>query len=555
MAHPTASPPMNLPGLYESWMQDRDRILGFAEETAALVNPTLSPKGIVSSDRPDTSAGIQAHRTLRSSLVKTILPPGFKSFEIGFKPKVAALVEPAIQGGKAAIRAKFMEREREVYDALESKMVRPRVGGCIGRLTVESTSVVINYFDRLKVIPMRSFVVDRVDGEVRCVIICEARIPDPLDPPAEADDLNARQPGDVDAPVNPAEQKNDEKLKVYTLVHFKKKQVWRQVGDDQPMRVDTLKPSDPEFLSHRMVIVAVGEVPDVDPYPIPYFYNFLRLIKHLNHVDGSLLDAMTASAMNLLRISKNSDLADNPDSVSKKKPGEPIVADENEVGWVKNDTKMRDWQFAASMRAQLMQELRNLTASSLGDSQFGKDTSATAVLEIINQLSDQVAELMSALEETLHRPLIESEYYLQELERPMFPELAVAASKENKSFDSLSIVKVDVKTGVAAIERQRSILKFITQGLGAIKNLDPQFMVDGVECADSLRESMLIGDRQLYRKANTLDMLAQNGGLEQIMAALGKGGGGGQPARSPRDETIMTRGGPQPPQPAQPNQR
>ena len=105
-----------------------------------------------------------------------------------------------------------------------------------------------------------------------------------------------------------------------------------------------------------------------------------------------------------------------------------------------------------------------------------------------------------------------------------------------------SLLKVTVTTCVNALDKQRQLMRFAVQVLPQLQAMDQTFQVHAVEIADRFSDSLLLNTEGMY---------------SQMQLPEGAGGAGGPAgltpgAGLPREETIMTRGGPQPPQPNQP---
>jgi len=98
-------------------------------------------------------------------------------------------------------------------------------------------------------------------------------------------------------------------------------------------------------------------------------------------------------------------------------------------------------------------------------------------------------------------------------------------------------IDINITTGVGALSKQRSMIRFVTQGLGTLQQLDPRLRVNGVNAADRIAEGMLIDTEGLYEEIPAEEMGAPPGADAETPA---------------REETVMTAGGPQPPQPPQP---
>lgn len=507
----------NIYNAYQKLKGTREPYLDYAEETSRMTIPTMSPRGtpVNKELRPHTPHGTQAVRSLASSILKSMMPPGVKWFDLDFPPEVWQQLKG--QHGDtvvADIRAALDARENAIIEALNHKTARSRFGSSVQRNLVEGQTVYINKPGEIGVYPLRSFVLERVNGKVHTLIIEEEKFTSPFE---NVEATAGETPGGEPSPNKC----------VYILADFEKGEVWRQDGPKgTAKRVDD-KPKDPDHLTIQQFIVSVGETPDIDDYAVGYAYNYLRLFHLLNHAESSLGEAMAAAASNWPCVRPGSPVT--ADDMSRKRSGEWTEATEGDLWWFSSVNKVGDWAFVHQKIEGWKNDLATVFAMGIKDRPVGADTTATEILQVIDELNTQTQTLMTSMEETFQRPLIESELTLQERVSPLFPDIAA---------DVLSIVKVTITSGGNSIERQRSLMRFLTQVLPMLKTLDQTLVVDGKRCADALADSMLVKTEGMYSKMSPEQV------QQMQMAAMG----GGDTAR---EETIMTNGGPQPPQPAQ----
>lgn len=512
--------------------EGRETALTNADAIARLTLPTLAPRGHKIDERPYTNIGTQAVRSLSSSITKALFPTGAKSFRLDLPPAGWEWVKAQSgEEGVTAMRKRLDEREIAIINALNLKTARSRFAASINRNLVEGTTGFINRHDRIDVYPLRSLCVEREAGKARVLVFDEEYTPDPS----------------VEQEVDKTKDKDKGEQHTYTMVNFETGEVYRQSGKERvARRVDggdanpnARKKVDPTtLLNVRQFICAVCEIPDVGDYPDGYAYNYYRQIAMMDNIDASLGEAMTIAAWNLMRLKPGSAAARDPESMKKKKSGDPFIGEEDDVSWLSAEAKLSDFAFIANLRPLLANELSVAFAMQLGArSSDGTVRSATEVLQIIDDLNTQTQDLLTSIEQTLLQPLIESEQYLQEQIAPLFKDLPPEITEQ--------LIKVVVVTGANALDEERQEKTLILQVLPMLKQLDPFFMVDGQVAAEALTQRKRIGTLTgLFRRA-TPDEIA-------VMAAQA-GGGSPQPQDQPRTETMATRGGPQPKQPPPPS--
>lgn len=487
----------------------RDRYLDNAEAVAKLTFPQLAPKGNIITERPFTSAGTQAIKSLQSFMMKIMFPPGVRWGEYDLPATTWTLI--AREVGPQVVEQMMERLEARSTDALMSlkkKRSRSRLSSAIQRNLVEGSTGIFNTHDQIRVYPLRAHVVERESGEVRLAIFMDEITPSPLD----VTDPNVR---------------DSRKQLIYTMVDYERMEVWRQTDAEPPVRVQQESPD--------QWFVFSAEVPDVDDYAVGYAYNFLRLISQINHAEASLAEAMADAAFNPLGIKTGSPLSFNLDQIRNRRSGDPLVHQEGDIFRVPIGAKLADWQFVVGMRNDDKQELAEVFAQGIKDRPISKDTSATAVLEIIDEINTQASDVLTGYAETLQAPLLKSEMAILEMVEPVFPDIPVKAA---------DLVDSIVTTGISAIERQRSVQRFVGV-LGGLKQLDESFIVHSKPIADELAKGMMLETEGFYSQADEED----DGGVDAMLAARA---GPGASANGTRQETVMTAGGPQPPQGAPP---
>ncbi len=498
--------------VYEFLTSNRAEFIDYAEDAAKMTLPQLAPRGQAIRERPYTSEGTSAVRSLGSATMKITMPPGVQWAKLDLPVwawrKLIALAHAGEIPAEKVVQLKdrLDQRTQDIMRSLEQKNTRSRLAAAMLRNLVEGSTVVNVTPLGLRLFPLRSHVVQRDEfGAVKILGCVEV----------------------ADADLARASDKNFEKTtKIWTLVDFERDEVWRQVGDG-----DDARPFLVEDERASQWIVFVSEIPDVDHYPTSFVWNYLRLIKQLDHEEQSLAEAMADAAWSPIGIREGSTLSDDPDQVMNTKSGEPIIHTEGDIFYPEKRGKLSDWGFVAQMRQDDKSELAALFAKGIKDRPIQQDTSATAVIQMIDELNSQTQDLLSAYEDTLQRPLVMAENAILDARDPLFAEEESVLRK---------LLKVTVTTGVNALDKQRQLMRFVVQVLPQLQAMDQTFQVHAVEIADRFSESLLLNTEGMYSQMQ-----------------LPEGGGAGPPGLTPgsglpREETIMTRGGPQPPQPQQP---
>ena len=501
--------------VYNELVADREDYLDFAEDVAELTMPWLKPKGEDIEQTPWTSQGTSSVRNLSSQTTKLMFPVGVEWARIDFPSHVWATLDEKAADPKEKVTIEHIvslkdllkERTQMAHRSLKKKNIRSRLGMALTRNLVEGSTVCHNTGAGMRVFPLRSIVVRRDEfGNVEFLVMKQER--EPL--PEEMQKQGSRQTGIQCS---------------YTLVNYLTGEVWQQeppaTDGSDPVITLTEEPTDRYFCM-------VGELPDVDNYPVGYFYNFIRLIAAINHAEAALADAMSLASWNPLGIREGSALADDTDQITQRKTGEPVIMQEGDAfPAIQNQSKLGEWAFIGGILEHDKAELAAISAKGIKDRAMASDTSATAVIQMIDELNSQTQDLLSALEETLQRPLFQSEISLLEETNPLFDEETTALLGH--------LLDVTVITGINALEKQRTFMTFVTTAIPFAQQIDPTVEADGIAILDRMAETMLMDVEGIYRRK-------QQDPLQQAAGAAPQNGSG-QP-----QQNIMTRGGPQGPQ-------
>lgn len=520
--------------IYENGTGDREIWLGLAEDTSRLTLPSLDPRGQRKSrrhDRPSTTEGTTAVFSLGSQALKILMPSGVRWGELDLPPHVWNFLEQQVVSGDAdftvqdisRLRRKLEVRTFQILQSLNQRNMRSRIGAAMRRNLVEGSTAIhnappnpdadpaerFNRPDGIRIFPLRSHVVFRNEyGNVRVLVLKEEIDPDPISAQTKSD--------------------FEKTIEIWTLIDYENDRIWRQIGS----RGDPFEVEDERVDGY---FVFSSEIPDIDNYPHPYFWNYLRLIAQINHAEASMAEAMSDASWSPIGIREGSTLAEDPEAVTKKRTGEPIVHQEGDIFPVRMAAKIADWAWVAQMRNDDKRELDNVAAKGIKDRPV-TEASATAVLEIKDEIDTQTQDLLSSWQDTLQMPLFASEAAIHDEIVPLLdPETDEALLKE--------FLQITITTGVGALSKQRAMAKFVAQILAPLKQLTAdqpeRFIIHAEEIADRAGEGMLIETDGLY---STL----------QLPAEQPPGAPGAVTANGQREETILTPGGPQPPQPVQP---
>jgi len=508
--------------VYDELVTDREDYINYAVDVATLTMPWLKPDGENIEEQPWTSQGTSAVRNLSSATTKLMFPAGVEWARIDLPVHTWTQLEELAEDESSKVTHKQIEdlhatlkkRTGEVHAALKQKNIRSRLGMALTRNLVEGTTVAHNTARGMRIFPLRSLVVRRDEfGEVELIVLKQER--EPL--PEEMQTEGSRETGTQTS---------------YTLVDFTEGNVWQQdpVEGGEDTIEKTEEPTD-------RYIVMVGELPDVDNYPVGYFYNFIRLIASINHAEASLADAMALASWNPLGIREGSALADDTNQITSKKTGQPVVMQEGDAfPAVVNQNKLGEWGFIGGILEHDKAELAAISAKGIKDRAMSPGTSATAVIQMIDELNSQTQDLLSAMEETLQRPLFRSQMSLLEETSPMFDE------ETNRILGHQ--LKITVITGINALEKQRTFTQFVTVAIPFAQSIDPSVRADGIAILDRMAETMLMDVEGIYFRAEPDPAVPTSGTVPPASNGL------------PQKNTL-TRGGPQGPetQPAAPQNR
>lgn len=505
--------------IFQETGRERSQFLDYAEETAHLTLPTVAPKGTKTQQRPWTSRGTSAVRGLASATLKILLPPGVAWGRVDLPPEAWRELDNRaaedLDGGNEelvkqiqSLKARFRARTMDMLFSLRQKNVRSRAAAAILRNLIEGNTLLNNTPEGMRVFPLRSFVCRRNEfGEPDQAVIHQ-RITPSLMEMAEKRDF-------------------DKGMDVYTLIDWESDEIWTQTKGEAAQRDDGDDPV------HYFIMTP--ERPDVGNYAVGYAYNYVRLIAQIDHAESSLAEAMAYASWNPVGIREGSVLSENPNAATERESGMPLIMQDGDLIFPDKDGKLSDWGFVQAMRNDDAEELAGVFALGIKDRAAVAEGSATAVLEIVDELNSQTQDLLSNYEDSFQRPLLRSENRILDTVDPLFTD-------EDEQLLA-KLLRIVVTTGVNALEKQRTMARFAMQIVPAVMAWDQRVQGEGIETLDRVGEGMLIETEGLYRLRTPEEMQqlfpqqpTQNGATATV---------------GPREETILTPGGPQPPQPVQ----
>lgn len=504
--------------VYAFLAAERDEYLDYAEESAKIFDPTIAPRGDRIEERPWTSEGISNLRSLTSSIMKIIMPPGVMWGGINMPPEIwnelerLEVAEEITEGLVNRLKMRMRARSNNMIESLGQKNTRARFSSLVHRNLIEGNNGWRNTPEGLTIYPLRSIGVKRNEnGELVLLAIHEQTDPDPM-AIQDADDF-------------------DKSLESWTIIDYERNEIWRKTGADDEAELVT----DEEPVWYG---VLVPQIPDVGNYAVGYCWQYLRLLTQINHEESSLAQAMAFASWKPIGLREGSSLADDPKAVMNKKTGEPLIMQDGDIIWPDTGNAIRDWGWVATMRNDDRSEAGNAFAKGLKDRPASGEMAATVALEIVDEINSTTADLLGSYEETGQKPLLRSESRLHDMISPLF------TGTDRQLLGPL--VRVMVTTGINALDKQRSMARMALQFLPMVMKMDPTIKANGMEILDRIGESILVKTEGMYSQKSPQELQ-----LEMAMAMQAQGGGSQK--KSAREETVMTAGGPQPPQGAPPS--
>lgn len=442
-------------------ISDREKFLNRAEDVAKLTIPTIEPRGRILADVAYGHDGAQAIRGFSSTVRKALMPPNRTWFRLQLTTQIKdGVIEQLKASGAGAevlknvdalIREQMLKGERAINSYLHRRKVKARIARAITRNIIEGFNVIRVLKDQINVIPLRLLAAFRQHGDLRFYLIKEEALLDV---------------GDYD------DRKGKADL-IYTLVDPVNQEVWQSANDGEGELID------PEIDGgdYRQYVAFNSDMPDTENYPDSFAYNFLPLFNEIDALVMDLGEAAANAAWAVLGISPGSSIS--PTEVAEWKSGSAHKFDPNELGWLKSDTKLADFGIINNRLEALKAELRRIFASGIRDRAPG-DPTATQILQEVEEIDEQSADLLVNYDETLLGPLATAIAVVEGINMVEIPGVG-------------SAVEAIITTGNSALQRQVAIMRML-QAMGIIQNLD----------------------QTLYNRAETFKLTADVQGFEEF---------------------------------------
>jgi len=502
-------PPKDIEATYKQWIDlgdgGRSDYLEDAEDAAELTLPSLRPKGTKISMRPYTQLGTQAVRSLAATIHRLIMPVSVKWYRLGLTEEAIQTINEQFPEGQqrdaaaSKIHDLLARAEKQVTRYLARTNSRSKTAAAILRNLVEGTTAL--HFDEegVRVFPLRNIAVYREAGDVVVLITREEFLPD-----------------DVQEQTPP--QRDEDRSWIYSWVDYQTGEVWQQ----QSIRDEAGKKQEPKRVNAKssQYVVFVGMVPDVDHYSTSYVYDHLSIINEIDHLSRSLGEAAAAAALMIPLLDPASSITEQ--EFEERRPGQAFRGRSDEITFVATTQKISDWAFVGEYRATLREEVARIFALGIKD-RAARASTATEILEIVQELETFIQDLLVGYEETLQKPEIEA--------------VMAVLGLDSVELEGGLVFEVTITTGQNALRREASIMKFV-QAAEVVKPLDPSVQIDGVELMNRLGAAHQFDTEGLIFRA---EPEAPQGIEQQAQAAAAAAGQPTTPSGTP-----TTAGGPQP---------
>ena len=421
--------------------EGRKKFLDRAEEIAKLTIPSIEPRGRSLTDVAYSHDGAQAIRGLSSSIRRVLMPPNRGWFRLQLTAEVEQEIQKAVSGAggdaeaqlaqiNLTIRDAMVEGEKTINSFLHRRKVKSRIARAITRNLIEGFNVIRVLTDQVNIFPLRLIVGYRQHGELKFYVLKEEVAMD-----VKSFDKNDGVPGHI-----------------YTLVDVVNKEVWQSVNDGEAKQMDPKVDGG----DHRQYIAFNSEMPDTENYPESFGYTFLTLFNEIDALVVDLGEAAANAAWAVLGIRPESPLS--PSEVSEWKSGEARRFGAEEIGWLSSATKLTDFGIVNNRLEKLQEERRRVFGAGVRDRAPG-DVTATQILQEVEELDEQTADLLVNYDETLLVPLATAVAVVEGILPIEIPNIE-------------SPIEAIVTTGNSALQRQISIMRML-QAMPLIQGLDP----------------------------------------------------------------------------------
>jgi hypothetical protein len=422
--------------------QGRKKFLDRAEEIAKLTIPSIEPRGLPLTDVAYSHDGAQAIRGLSSSIRRVLMPPNRTWFKRQLTTKVQQEVERAVAGARGdveaqlaqinlLIRNEMVQGEKQINAYLHRRKVKARIARAITRNLIEGFNVIRVLTDQINVFPLRLITAYRQHGELKFYILKEEK---PIDVRSFGDDSKV-VPGSI-----------------YTLIDVVNKEVWQSQNDGQAEKVDPMVDGG----DWRQYVAFNSEMPDTEHYPDSFGYTFLTLFNEIDALVMDLGEAAANAAWAVLGISPESSLTTT--EVTKWRSGQVYKFSPEQLAWLSSATKLTDFGIVNKRLETLQAERRKVFGAGVRERSPG-DVTATQILQEVEELDEQTADLLVNYDETLLVPLATAVGVVERIDTIEIPGIG-------------SPIETIVTTGNSALQRQISIMRML-QAMNIIQGLAP----------------------------------------------------------------------------------
>ena len=483
----------------------RQKFLDRAEEIARLTIPSIEPRGVLLTDVAYSHDGAQAIRALSSGIRRILFPPDRTPYKLQIATEVQSRIDAAVAkaGGDSEgqiqqidtiIRDQMIEGEKQIQSYLQRHKVKSRIARAITRNLIEGFTVLRVLKDQINVFPLRLIAAYRQHGDLKFYVLKEEK---PVD--FKSFDDNKRGKGYI-----------------YTLIDIVNKEVWQSQNDGEAEKV---KP-EVDGGDYRQYVAFNSEMPDTEHYPDSFGYAFLTLFNEIDALVMDLGEAAANAAWAVLGISIESSLS--PTEVTAWKSGQAYKFAADQLEWLSSATKLTDFGIVNKRLESLQVERRKIFGAGIRDRAPG-DVTATQILQEVEEIAEQTADLLVNFDETLVAPVGIAITVVQKINTIELPDIG-------------SLIEVIVTTGNSTLQRQVSIMRML-RAMQLIQGLDPT----------------------LYNRQATFKLTAEIEGFEEYMddvlqaevpaepmEGIDETSGAEQPATEVAGSIKQTAGGPQP---------
>lgn len=479
----------------------RREFIDAAQEVAELSLPALRPNGSPISIQPYSSLPGKAIRGLSSRLIRTLFPVATQWFDYQLSADVDRAIsvkfgeDPQAEAEvRAQIKELFAERRGLVNKFIGAKKVKAKITSFVRRMLVEGQGGMQVLKDKVRTFPLRQIVVKRHSGEVLFWVIKESRR------------------------VSATEFSNQTSESfVYTLIDEKGGKVWQQI-DQQPAEDQEGKDGG----DVRQYILAEVEFPEIEDYVHGFAWHFKGLMNEIDNLSASLGEATANAAWAVLLISPTANVT--AEEVKKQwRSGHAVIGNFEAFNWLTSGVKLSDWSFVGSVLNDLRGDLREIFLDE--EPSVQADVTATAVLQRIERIDAQTADLMVALETSLQQKIVVavevviglSEVLIEGLEGP---------------------IQVAITTGQSALQQDQRSMRAL-QKIQIVQGVDQFTQVDGVRLLEEIGRGDGFDYDRVVSRVDPRALVEQNAGVDVAGAIPGTSqqtAGGPQPTLEPAGE-------------------